>query len=118
MPEGHDKDATNRAGSTLRSDGSVARTDTVSVTPAPDSVSVTSAVWKLGDFRINGVGSVNGAVVTVHSGSMTGPVLGTASVTLGAWTLRLRNAAAPATKPASIWIESTVGGTAGPITVN
>ena len=96
----------------------VVRTDTVSISLVSDSVSVTRAVWRLLDFRIDGIGSVDGALVTVHSGSLSGPVLGQATVTLGAWTLRLRNAAAGTTRPASIWIESTVGGTAGPITVN
>ena len=97
--------------------GATTRTDTVSVTLTPDSVGVTRAQWKTGDFRIDGTGTVNGATVTIHTGSATGPVVGTATVTLGAWNIRLRNGAAGASRPASIWVESNVGGTAGPITV-
>jgi hypothetical protein len=51
-------------------------------------------------------------------------VLGQATVTAavapetgGVYTLRLRNAAAGTTNPGSVWIESTLGGTAGPVTV-
>lgn len=99
-------------------DGTV-RTDDVKITPVPgDSVAVTRAQWKAGDFRIDGTGTVNGATITIHTGSMSGPVIGTATVTAGVWSLRLRNAAAGASRPSSIWIESTVGATAGPITVN
>ncbi len=99
-------------------DGTV-RTDEMTVTPvAGDVVSVTQALWKTGDFRMAGTGTANGALITVHTGSLAGPVIGTATVTLGAWNLRLRNAAAGASRPASLWIESTVGATAGPITVN
>jgi hypothetical protein len=103
---------------TVTGAGGVTRTDDVKVTPvAGDSIGVTRAQWKAGDFRIDGTGTVNGAVITIHTGSMTGPVIGTATVTAGVWNLRLRNAAAGASRPPNIWIESTVGSTAGPITV-
>jgi hypothetical protein len=47
-------------------------------------------------------------------------VLGSTVVTAGpppVFSLRQQNAAAPATRPATVWIESSVGGTAGPFTV-
>lgn len=104
--------------------GSVVRTDEVKVTPVPDRVTIGSAEWKSGDFRISGTSSVVGSVVTVHVGSLTGRVLGTATVTAaaapatgGVYTLRLRNAAAGTSNPGTVWIESTAGGTAGPATV-
>jgi hypothetical protein len=99
-------------------DGS--KTDSVLVTPQPDQVVLATAKWKVGDFRVTGGGTVVGATITVHSGSLAGPVLGRAPVTAGAppvFSLRQQNAAAPATKPATVWIESTLGGTAGPLTV-
>lgn len=99
-------------------DGSKA--DTVLVTPKADTVAVTTARWKLADFRMTGVGSVVGATITVHKGGLTGPVLGQALVTAGApnpWTLRLANAAAGTVNPGTITIESTLGGTTAPFTV-
>lgn len=99
--------------------GATVRTDEVRVTPvAGDTTQVATARWKAGDFRVDGVGTVNGATVRVHSGSLDGPVLGQATVTAGVWNFRLRNAAAPAARPPSLWIESTLGSTSGPYTVN
>lgn len=99
--------------------GGVTRTDDVKVTPvAGDTVAVTRAQWKTGDFRVDGTGTIDGAEIRIHSGSLAGPTLGVATVTAGGWSLRLRNNAAPATRPTSLWVESTVGATAGPITVN
>jgi Chitobiase/beta-hexosaminidase C-terminal domain/Fibronectin type III domain len=99
-------------------DGSKA--DTVLVTPKPDTVALATAKWKAGDFRVTGGGSVVGATIKVHKGSLAGPVLGSTLVTAGpppVFSLRQTNAAAPATNPLTIWIESTVGGVAGPFTV-
>jgi hypothetical protein len=99
-------------------DGS--KTDDVLVTPTPDQVQIATAKWKAGDFRVTGGGTVVGATIKVHSGSLAGPVLGTTLVTAGppaVWSLRQTNAAAPATRPATVWVESSVGGTAGPFTV-
>lgn len=100
------------------------RTDDVLVTPQPDSVSVVTAKWKTGDLRITGSGTVVGGTVTVHKGSLSGPVLGRAAMTAaaapatgGVFDLRLRNAAAGTSNPGTVWIESTVGGTSGPFTV-
>jgi hypothetical protein len=96
------------------------KTDDVLVTPQPDTVAIATAKWKAGDFRVTGGGTVVGATIKVHSGSLSGPVLGSALVTAGpppVFSLRQTNAAAPATRPATVWIESSVGGTAGPFTV-
>ena len=100
------------------------KVDTVLVTPQSDTVAVATARWKLNDFRITGVGSVVGAIITAHKGSLAGPVLGQAAMTAaappatgGVFSLRLSNAAAGTTNPGTIWIESTLGGTAGPFTV-
>jgi hypothetical protein len=101
-------------------DGS--KTDNVLVTPQPDQVAIGTARWKLNDFRVTGVGSVVGAIITVHKGSLAGPSLGQAAMTAaapgGVFSLRLSNAAAGTSNPVTIWIESTVGGTAGPFTVS
>jgi len=93
-------------------------TDEVVVTAVPDQVAITSAQWKTNDFRVNGTGNVDGAVITVHRGGLNGPVLGTAPVVAGAFTLRLRNAQTPTPAVLTITIESTAGGTvAAPFTV-
>ena len=93
-------------------------TDEVLVTPKPDTVALGSARWKNGDFRVAGTGSVVGATITIHRGSLSGPVVGTGTVvagpagtTGGAFELRFRNGAAPATNPTPIFIESNLGGT-------
>jgi hypothetical protein len=103
----------------------VSRSDEVKVTPVPDRVTIGTARWKAGDFRVTGTGSAVGATITVHQGSLGGRVLLTVPVTAaappetgGVWDARARNAAAPAANPGTIWIESSVGGTAGPFTVS
>jgi Chitobiase/beta-hexosaminidase C-terminal domain/Fibronectin type III domain len=103
--------------------GTTVRTDEVKVTPAPDRVTV-SGQWRSGDFRISGTGSVIGATVSIRVGGPTGRLLGQVAVTAAAapatggdFTLRLRNAAAGTTNPGSIYAESTVGGTVGPVLV-
>ncbi|HKS01376.1 MAG TPA: fibronectin type III domain-containing protein [Arthrobacter sp.] len=104
--------------------GTTVRTDEVKVVPVPDRVTISSAQWKSGDLRVIGTSSVVGGTITVRVGNATGRVLGQAAVTAavapetgGVWTLRLRNAAAGTTNPGTVWVESTVGGTAGPLTV-
>jgi hypothetical protein len=104
--------------------GATVRTDEVKVVPVTDRVTIGSAQWKTGDFRVIGTSSVVGGTITVRVGSATGRILGQAPVTAavapetgGVWTLRLRNAAAGATNPRTVWVESTLGGTAGPLTV-
>jgi hypothetical protein len=104
--------------------GTTVRMDEVKVTPIPDRVTISQAQWKSGDLRIGGTSNVVGGTITVHVGGPDGRVLGQATVTAavapetgGVYTLRLRNAAAGTTNPGSVWIESTLGGTAGPVTV-
>jgi hypothetical protein len=104
--------------------GTDTRTDEVKVVPVPDRVTISSATWKSGDFRVSGTSSVVGGTITVRVGSSTGRVLTQVAVTAaaapatgGVWSMRLRNAAAGTTNPGSVWVESTVGGTAGPLTV-
>lgn len=104
-------------------DRTVVKTDEVTVNVrAGDTIAVTAATWKAGDFRVSGTGSLNGARIAIYSGARgnvaPGRLLGTVTVTAGAWTLRLRNGAAPATRPSGLWIDSNVGSMLGPITVN
>lgn len=104
--------------------GGKTRTDEVRVTPVPDKVTISLAQWRAGDLRIQGTSNVVGGTITIRVGGPTGRILSTAPVTAapapatgGVYSLRLRNAAAGSTNPGSVWIESTVGGTAGPTTV-
>lgn len=104
--------------------GGSTKTDEVKVVPVPDRVTIGQAQWKSGDLRIAGTSTVVGGTITVRVGGPAGRILGTAPATAaaapetgGVYTLRLRNAAAGTTNPGSVWIESTVGGTAGPTTV-
>jgi hypothetical protein len=102
------------------------KTDDVVVNVTPDQVSIVTAKWKAGDFRVTGAGSVTGGTITVHPGSLATGTLpaweapmtaAAAPATGGVFDLRLRNGAAPVSRPATIWIESSLGGTAGPFTV-
>ncbi|WP_104179681.1 fibronectin type III domain-containing protein [Arthrobacter sp. B0490] len=102
--------------------GATVRTDEVKVTPVPDKVTIGSAQWRSGDLRVSGTSNVIGGIVTIRVGGPTGRVLGQVNVTAaaapatgGAYSLRLRNAAAGTVNPGSLWIESTLGGTAGPV---
>ncbi|MDD7833747.1 fibronectin type III domain-containing protein [Paenarthrobacter sp. AB444] len=104
--------------------GGGAKTDVVSVTPVPDRVTAGQAQWKSRDFRVTGTSSAVGGTISIRVGGPGGTVIGTAPVTAavapetgGVFTLRLRDGNAPATNPGTIWVESTLGGTAGPITV-
>jgi len=102
------------------------KTDDVLVTPKPDGQLTATASWKLGDFKVNGSGNTAGGTVTVHKGSLDGISLGTVNMTAavapatgGTFTLRQRSTTAPFnTNPGTIWIESSLGATAGPFTVS
>lgn len=104
----------------------ITKTDDVLVTLRNDQVQFATARFKLGDFRITGGGSVAGATVTIRKGSLTGQILGTAVLAppvppaVGAtFDLRIRTTAAPFnTNPGPIWLESNLGGVAGPFTVS
>jgi hypothetical protein len=96
-------------------------------TKLTDTVSIGTAKWKNGDFRVTGSGSAVGAFLEVRNATATGP--GTtvyargqveppvAPATNGTYDIRVRNAAAPATNPGKIYVVSENGGQAGPFTV-
>jgi hypothetical protein len=75
-------------------------------TQVTDQLTIATAKWKAGDFRVTGTASVVGKTVSVRTGSATGPVLGGALVTAaappatgGVYDVRLRNAAAGTSNP-------------------
>jgi hypothetical protein len=92
-----------------------------------DRVTITSAKWKLGDFKVVGTGSVVGNTVQVYAATAAGTIGAaipgaTAAVVLavppgiGDFTIRLRNGQ-PTTNPGRIFVKSSGGGVAGPFTV-
>ncbi|WP_104044849.1 chitobiase/beta-hexosaminidase C-terminal domain-containing protein [Arthrobacter sp. ZGTC412] len=104
--------------------GTTVRTDLVKVTPVPDKVTIASATWRSGDMRVSGSGSVPGATITIFKASATGTrtvvsrvnvTAAVAPATGGTWSLRLRDNAAGTSNPGNLWIESNLGGTAGPL---
>ena len=85
---------------------------------------ISRAQWKPGDLRVEGTASKVGETVSVRTDSATGPVLGSAVVTAaappatgGEYAVRLRNTAAGTSNPGRVWVTSTGGGVAGPVTV-
>ena len=98
-------------------------------TKVTDTVSIGTAKWKTGDFRVTGSGSLVGAIVTIRPTTSTGAIdrtrsLGSGQIvpavapaTGGTYDIRLRNANAPATNPGKIFVESDSGGVAGPFVV-
>jgi hypothetical protein len=93
-----------------------------------DRLTITSARWKAGDFRVGGTGSVTGANLTVHrvnadgtagaaitgaTATVTAPV---APATVGNYSVRVR-AGAPTTNPGRIIVKSDKGGATAPFTV-
>jgi Fibronectin type III domain len=101
-----------------------AKSDAFTPTQVTDRVTIGTARWKSGDFRVTGTASEVGRTVSVRTGSATGPVLASGAVTAaappetgGVYDIRLRNGAAPATNPGQIWVTSNGGGVAGPFTV-
>jgi hypothetical protein len=98
-------------------------------TKVTDTVSISSAKWKVGDLRVIGGGSLVGAIVTVRPATSTGAIdrtksLGSQQVvpavapaTGGTYDIRMRNANAPATNPGKVFVESDSGGVAGPFVV-
>src|SRR5919112_2159125 len=106
--------------------GGVSKTDTVVVTPVPDQVAIGTAKWKPGDFRVTGTSSAAGGTITVHKGTLDGVTMGQAPVTAavapatgGVFDARTKSTVAPfSTNPQTVWIESTLGGVAGPFSVS
>jgi hypothetical protein len=90
-----------------------------------DRVTIATAKWKSGDFRVTGTASLVGVRPATSSGAIDRTKsLGTAQVvqaaapaTGGTYDIRLRNANAPATNPGKIYVESDSGGVAGPFVV-
>jgi hypothetical protein len=100
------------------------RSAPLTVAPATDRITIGTSRWKAGDFRVTGTGSSVGATITIRSGSPTGPSLGTGRITPapapaigGIYDLRFRDGAAPATRPLTIYVTSSLGGKAGPFAV-
>jgi hypothetical protein len=111
---------------TVTVSGGGTKSDDVLVTPVPDQIAISSAKWKVGDFRVVGTGSLVNATITIHRGSPTGPVIGAsvpvtaaAPPAVGDVNQRLRTAAqgVPGANPGTIYVESSAGGRAGPFTV-
>ncbi|HEX2102736.1 MAG TPA: fibronectin type III domain-containing protein [Solirubrobacteraceae bacterium] len=93
-------------------------------TAITDRITISSARWKTGEFRVSGTGSVSGAVVTVWYAKSDGSgpdktraSIASGTVVAGAYDIRLRDGAAPRTNPGRIFVESNNGGLAGPFTV-
>ena len=107
-----------------------ASTPPVTVTPTVNTVprvTIGTARWKAGDFRVTGTTSAPvGTLVQVRRTSATGPVIASGNAVAGAlptsqdYSIRVRNGAAPAANPNQIWVTVTVNGvtgTTGPFTV-
>ncbi|MGG5259478.1 fibronectin type III domain-containing protein [Phycicoccus avicenniae] len=98
-------------------------------TPVPtDRITISTAVWKTGDFKIVGTGSQLGTTVTLYRVTATGTqgaaipgavatVVAAAPPGVGDWTIRLRNAAAGTSSPGRVMAVSSGGGTTPPFTV-
>lgn len=108
--------------------GAASDTVTVSTQVATDRITITSAKWKAGDFRIVGTGDKLGSTVQVYrvnaDGSagaaitgMTAQVVAAAPPGIGDYNIRARTGV-PATNPGRIIVKSTGGGVAGPFTVS
>lgn len=93
-----------------------------------DQITIGTARWKSGEFRVTGSGSVVGSTVTVHSVTATGAigapipgatgtVVAAVAPAIGDYDVRLRDGAAPATNPGRVYVKSSGGGVAGPSTV-
>jgi hypothetical protein len=96
------------------------------VTGVVDTLSVSRAQWKSGDFRVVGTSTALTGTITVHRDSFAGPTItgmtGTltpavAPATGTTFDIRTTKAAAPTATPGKIWITSSNGGQLGPITV-
>jgi hypothetical protein len=98
-----------------------AQTTPVDVTPVTDRVTIATAKWKTGDFRVTGSGTTDGATIRVYRANADGTKgaqIGTLSVgvTLNAYDWRLRTGV-PTTNPGRIVVESSGGGISAPFTV-
>jgi hypothetical protein len=103
------------------------------VVPTADRITIGTAKWKAGDFRVTGTGSAfttatEAVSVTVFAANPDGTIstraLGTAPVTAAAppatggdYAVRTRGAAAGTANPGRVYVKSSKGGVAGPFTV-
>lgn len=99
------------------------------VTAVTDRVTIGTARWKAGDFRVSGTSTLVGTRITVHIGTPDAPALANLSVattaaaapaTGGEYSIRFRNGQAPTTRPTAIYVKSSgnstlAGGIAGPV---
>lgn len=101
---------------------------TVSTQAAADRITISSAKWKAGDFRVVGTGDNLGATVQVYRVNadgtpgaaitgMTAQVVAAAPPGIGDYSIRARTNV-PTTNPGRIIVKSTGGGVAGPFTVS
>ena len=96
---------------------------------ATDRITISTARWRTGDFRVTGTGDKLGAVIQLYrvnaDGSIGAPIQGaTAQVVaaappgIGDWDIRLRNNAAGPSSPGRIIAKSSAGGVAGPFVIS
>ncbi|MBB3081894.1 fibronectin type III domain-containing protein [Geodermatophilus sabuli] len=86
-----------------------------------DQITITGGRYRAGDrLEVTGTGTLGGAVISIRTGSETGPVIGTAIVanpavgaTTGQWNHAVRNAV-PTVPGSQVWATSDKGGKAGP----
>jgi hypothetical protein len=92
--------------------------------PTTDRVTIASARWKAGDFRVEGSGTDPTAVLSIRIGSATAQPLTGAAVTWtpaatpganATWSVRFRNGQ-PTALPTAVYVTSDKGGKAGPFT--
>ena len=94
--------------------GGVTEFDQVVITPHADTLSVSKATWKPGDFRVVGAGATPGSTITVRPANGT-PIGTFTAAADGSFDLRVRNNRLG--NPGNIYVDSNMGGTAGPIKV-
>jgi hypothetical protein len=89
--------------------GNTAGLVTVTVRPAETLVVTLALFVRPSEWRVSGTSTApNGTTITIHSGStLAGQVIGTATVTGGAWTYRNKTSSVPASTRISV--ESTGG---------
>jgi hypothetical protein len=102
---------------------------TVSTQVATDRITISTAKWKLADFKIVGTGDRVGTTVTLYRANADGSkgaVIAGATATvvvaappgIGDWTIRLRDGAALPSNPGRIIAVSRGGGQTAPFTVS
>jgi hypothetical protein len=95
-------------------------------TKVTDTVTIATAKWKSGDFRVTGSGSFAGANLEIRNAGASGPgttVLGQGRMDAAVppagptYDIRVRGTSAPGGNPGKIYVVSSGGGVAGPFTV-